>query len=102
MNEVILRKRRIGYFNLSIVEASETLKSGGYVGLVSIKEDGGAERLAKGVKEYCGIDVEITRTTRKEPLDNRKLLFDEMGECIGVDILPQTDKFTGWILKPKK
>lgn len=102
MNEIHLKKRNTGYFHLSVMEAAETLQRGGSVGLMSIKEDNGAERLAKGVKDYCGIDVEITRTTRKEPQDNRKMLFNEMGECIGVDILPQTDKFTGWMLKVKR
>ena len=98
MNELRLKKRRAGYFDSSVLSASETLKRGGAVAILSIKENDWAEKLAKGIKGYCGIDVEIKRTTRKEPQNNRKMLFDEMGECIGIDILPQTDKFTGWML----
>jgi hypothetical protein len=58
--------------------------------------------MVKDIKDYSGIDVTIERITKKEPQGNRKLLFDEWGEVIGVDILPQVDKFTGWMLKVKR
>lgn len=99
MNGIFYNKRQYGLYHTFVVEASEILESGGSVGIVSNTEDNGAEKMAKAIKDYSGVEVTIRRVTKKDPANNRKLLFDEWGEVIGIDILPQIDKFTGWELK---
>lgn len=95
------RPRRTGLFLASLLQAAVTIANDETLAILSLKENDYADRMAKALKEIHGIEVTIERTTRKEPMDNRKPIFDSQGEMIGIDILPQTDKFTGWILKKK-
>ncbi len=44
-------------------------------------------------------NIEVERKTRKEPLSNVEIIFDEWQEPVGIKNVPQIDVFIGYLLK---
>ncbi len=99
--EFILRSRRTGLLRSSIIAAAKAIEEGKSVSVLSLKEDNTGERMKQGIKEWCGIDVEVERVTKKEPRNSTKVEYDNFGEPIGITILPQIDVFAGWNITRK-
>jgi len=103
MNQVVIYKKRASSSTEAFaIESCRVLANGGNVGLYAITEDDTGNSFAERIKRLSGIEVDLLPQYVKHPTNNMSKSFDQFGECIGVDILPQTYRFTGWIFKPKK
>ena len=99
---VIVKSRSVGRKVFLKMAACEAIKNGKSIFIPSREDNGFGTHIGKSVKSTTLIDVTVKKVTRLEPTNNRRIVFDESGEPVDFEILPQTEVFIGWKIEPKK
>lgn len=92
--------RQTGKFEKEINTLAELVSAGETIFIFSFKENDYIEKVVERLKQK-GLIVKYERLIRKAPSNNRRLLFTDFGEPIGIEILPQIERFVGWSIKLK-
>lgn len=99
--QMIVIKRR-GYdfdgYIMSVHNTAKELLNGKKILLLGDNCD----KLVKDLKELCDIDVTITESFSQEPSSNRKPIFNNFGEVIGLELLPTRQVRNGYYITLKK
>ena len=102
MTTINISSRKLGLTRTAVYQIALELKDGHSVAIASNLENDYCKNILFMLKDKHNINAIAKRTTRKEPMNNREIIYNKFAEPIGLNILPQEDIFTGWILKKQE
>lgn len=99
------KKRKSGQTYSACFEMERQLNMGEKVGILDIRaneDDSYLKRVVKILEDSFCVKVDVTPVFKMVPRNNSKVIYDEWGESVGIEILPQKKVKIGWTLVKSK
>jgi hypothetical protein len=90
------KTRKSGAIGAEAYRIARSLQDGKTVTIASNNENDYCDKLLDILSDQHKLQCKAKRLTRKEPINNLRVVHDSFSEPIGLDILDQKDIFCGW------